>query len=137
MVAGDPVQRPAEHDVDEQSRIWLHQRPGNLVYLKAGVSGDEPIAAPDNGGVLRLNLDKGNASSGGRFVHFGDITNGVTGCPSEMSWTYREFGQQNQSETLTIDPDGGFWIFIGTQSVFNGPHDVYLLGIQLVLTPAS
>jgi len=111
--------------------------PGTAVYLKAGISGDEPVATADNSGMLRLNLDKGTATSGGRFVHFGDITNGVAGCPSEMSWTYREFGEQNQPEALTIDADGGFWIFIGTQSTYDGSHDLYLLGITLVLTPTT
>ncbi len=111
--------------------------PGTQVYLKAGVSGDEPIAAADAAGMLRLNLDKGNATTGGHFVHFGDITNGVAGCPSEMSWTYREFGEENQPQTLTIDADGGFWIFIGTQTTYDGSHDIYLLGIVAILTPIS
>jgi hypothetical protein len=109
--------------------------PGSSVFLKAGVTGQEPLAAPDAQGVLRFNLDKGNANSGGHFVLFGNITNGTTGCPAESSWNYREAATTSQAETLTIDENGGFWIFIGTQSTFNGSHDIYLLGIRVILTP--
>lgn len=108
---------------------------GTAVFLKAGLSGVEPVVAADAQGVLRLNLDKGTGSSPGRFVKFGDITNGAAGCPAEASWTPRETQVLSQTETLTIDQNGGFWIFIGTQSTFAGSHDIYLLGIRLNLTP--
>lgn len=111
--------------------------PGPAVFLKAGVSGVEPLAIADAQGVLRFSLDKGTASSGGRFVQFGNITNGIPGCPAEPSWTFREVEAANQPETLTIDADGGFWIFMGTQSTFSGSHRIYLLGIRLSLTPSS
>jgi hypothetical protein len=108
---------------------------GTGVFLKAGLSGVEPTVAADPQGVLRLNLDKGTGNAGGRFIKFGDITNGVPGCPAEASWTYRETQTLSQTETLTIDQNGGFWIFIGTESTFAGSHDIYLLGIRLHLTP--
>ena len=108
---------------------------GTAVFVKAGVSGIEPVVAADGQGVLRLNLDKGTGNAGGRFIKFGDITNGVSGCPTEASWTYRETQTLNQTETLTIDENGGFWIFMGTQSTFAGSHDIYLLGIRIILTP--
>jgi hypothetical protein len=111
--------------------------PGSLVFLKAGLSGVEPVATADGSGVLRLSLDKGSASSAGQYAHFGNITNGEPGCPTEQGWGYREFGEQSQAETLTIDQDGGFWIFIGTQSTFEGSHDIYLLGILVTLTPET
>lgn len=111
--------------------------PGSSVFLKAGISGDEPLATADAQGVLRFSLDKGTASSGGRFVQFGNITNGIPGCPAEASWTFRQAEATSQPETLTIDANGGFWIFIGTQSTFSGSHRIYLLGIRLSLTPTS
>jgi hypothetical protein len=110
---------------------------GTSVYLKAGVSGTEPVVTTDPQGILRLNLDKGTGSAAGRFVKFGDITNGASGCPAEASWTYRETQTLGQTETLTVDQNGGFWIFIGTQSTFAGSHDIYLLGIRLRITPAE
>lgn len=108
---------------------------GPSVFLKAGLSEVEPTVAPDPQGILRVNVDKGTGNSGGRFVKFGDITNGVPGCPTDASWSYRETQTLDQTETLTIGQDGGFWIFIGTQSTVTGSHDIYLLGIRLHLTP--
>lgn len=110
---------------------------GTAVFLKAGVSGTEPIVAADAQGVLRLNIDKGTGNAAGRFVKFGDITNGIAGCPTEATWTYRETQTLSQTETLTIDPNGGFWIFFGTQSLFAGSHDIYVLGIRLLITPVE
>lgn len=110
---------------------------GTAIFLKAGVSGTEPIVAADPQGILRLNLDKGTGNAAGRFVKFGDITNGVAGCPTEASWTYRQTQTLSQTETLTIDPNGGFWIFFGTQSLFAGRHDIYLLGISVYLLPVG
>ena len=122
-------------DMTFMSNIAAGCTGGTAVFLKAGVSGDEPTVAADPQGVLRLNLDKGSGNSGGRFIKFGDITNGVTGCPAEATWNYRDTQTLSQAETLTIDPNGGFWIFIGTQSTFAGSHDIYLLGVRLILTP--
>jgi len=122
-------------DMTFMSNIAAGCAGGTGVFLKAGVSSEEPVVAPDPQGILRLNLDKGTGSSGGRFIKFGDITNGATGCPTEATWNYRDTQTLGQAETLTIDPNGGFWVFIGTQSTVAGSHDIYLLGIRLLLTP--
>ena len=108
--------------------------PGPAVVVKAGVSGDEPVAAADAQGVLRLNLDKGTGTSGGGFAQLGDIRNGLDGCPAQGSWQARSTARGIQSQILTIDPLGGFWIFFGTQSSYNGRHDVYFTQIILSLT---
>jgi len=106
---------------------------GREVLIKAGASGTEPVAAPDGQGILRLNLDKGVGASGGRFVQLGDIRNGLTGCPTTGNWKERRTEAAAQPETLTIDADGGFWIFFGTQSTFAGRHEVYFLEIRVTL----
>ncbi len=109
--------------------------PGPAVFLKAGASGEEPTSIADAQGILRFNLDKGTVGSGGRFALFGNITNGTPGCPADSLWNYIEFNGVNQAEELTIDPDGGFWIFMATESTFSGSHRIYLLGVRIVLRP--
>ncbi len=111
--------------------------PGRVVLLKAGASGPEPAAAADGQGILRFSLDKGTGTSGGGFALLGNVTNGVQGCPPESPLAFRRVSTVSQSEPLVIDANGGFWIFIGTESTYTGRHDVYLLGIRLTLTPTS
>ena len=108
--------------------------PGPAVVVKAGASGDEPVATTDAQGVLRLNLDKGAGTSGGVFAQLGDIRNGLEGCPAQGTWQARSTDHGIQSQTLTVDPTGGFWIFFGTQSAYSGRHDVYFTQVRLSLT---
>ncbi len=105
--------------------------PGPLVLIKGGVSSDEPLATPDNQGVLRFNLDKGTGSSAGDFVQLGDIQNGLTGCPATGSWQLANTVQSNQQSILTINELGGFWIWFGTQSTFSGRHDIYFVRFRV------
>ena len=108
--------------------------PGPAVVVKAGVSGDEPLATADAQGILRLNLDKGTGTSAGAFTQLGDIRNSLTGCPTPGGWQARGTVRGTQTEVLTINELGGFWIFFGTQSAFNGRHDVYFTQVRLSLT---
>lgn len=108
--------------------------PGPSVLIKAGVSGDEPLTTPDGQGILRFNLDKGTGTSGGEYVQLGDIQNGLSGCPATGTWQLSNTVQANQPAILTIDPIGGFWIFFGTQSTFEGRHDIYFVRFRVTLT---
>lgn len=108
--------------------------PGPAVLVKAGVSGTEPVAAPDEQGILRFNLDKGTGASGGQFVQLGDIRNPLEGCPAEGSWQFRGTSTARQPEILEIDANGGFWVFFGTESSFAGRYDMYFLQIRVILT---
>src|ERR1043165_9481275 len=85
------------------------------VWVKAGVSGLEPIVAPDAGNVYRLNLDKGEQSLAGDYTQLSYIKNGLAGCPTTGTYSLRTTARQTQTAFVTSDAEGGFWLFIGTQ----------------------
>ncbi|HEV8356648.1 MAG TPA: hypothetical protein VGQ17_07735 [Gemmatimonadales bacterium] len=104
------------------------------VWIKAGVSALAPIAF-DDGGVYHLTLDKGIQSAAGSYTQLGNIRNGLSGCPSTGSFAVRLTNRQDQSATLTTDSEGGFWIFLGTQSAVLARHELYITALQVTLFP--
>ena len=48
--------------------------PDESVYVKAGASADEPLVSEDDGGWLRISVDKGNqAREGEETANLGDV----------------------------------------------------------------
>lgn len=78
-------------------------------------------------------IDKGAGSAAGDFLQLGDIRNAVSGCPASGTFGLRNSTIKVQPVTLTTDTEGGFWVFIGTQSSFVGQHEIYITGMKLVL----
>lgn len=106
---------------------------GPAVVIKAGASLTEPMAIPDNQGIYRMNIDKGTQTSGGDFVQLGNMRNGLAGCASPGTFAARTTPLLSQTQQLVVDATGGFWMFIGTQSTFNGRHEIYFTHFRLVL----
>ncbi len=105
---------------------------GPGVVIKAGVSAFEPrVDVVQN--VYRLALDKGTGTAPGDFAQLGDIRNGLTGCPSTGTYSVHATGTVRQSVDLVTDVSGGFWMFIGTQSSVAARHEIYVIGVHLVL----
>jgi hypothetical protein len=107
--------------------------PGPVTVIKAGVSATEPLVTTDAQGVLRMNIDKGAGVSKGVFTQAGDIRNGLALCPGTGTFAERATLAQQQSAPLVTDAQGGFWLFVGTQSSFAGAHQVYFSGLRLTL----
>ena len=99
--------------------------PGPQVWLKAGVSALEPTSDPNAGGIYRMSIEKGDQSDPGLFTQLGDIRNGLTGCPPPGTLALRATTAQMQLATVVTDSQGGFWMFIGTQSTALARHEVY------------
>lgn len=106
---------------------------GPLTVIKAGLTTTEPLAAPDGQSVYRMSIDKGAGTAGGGFAQLGDIRNGLSNCPTPGTYELRITSLENQSQTITTDGQGGFWIFVGTQSSFVGFHEIFVTQLQLVL----
>jgi cyclophilin family peptidyl-prolyl cis-trans isomerase len=107
--------------------------PGESVFVKAGASAVEPVAAADAQGWLRWNVDKGNQSAGGaaatvlgNIAKEGDSTN-----------NYARISRTNRSAKLVASTaaDGSLWIFFGTDSGFEGATSVYFTRATAVLAP--
>jgi hypothetical protein len=107
--------------------------PAAVTLLKAGLSLLEPLAVTDAQGVVRMNIDKGGAATAGDFIQLGDIRNSLSGCPATGTFGLRTTALRTQTTNLITDSDGGFWVFIGTQSGFVGQHEIYITGMKLVV----
>lgn len=109
---------------------------GPLVWIKVGAVGTEPQAV-NQGGRWEMNIDKGDQDAEGDFIQLGDIRNGLTGCPSPGTWAAKGTTLQTQNANLTTDAQGGFWIFLGTESGFETRHELYFTGFRLQVTPVQ
>lgn len=99
--------------------------PGESVFLKVGASAVEPKSVLQDDGNYRLNVDKGNQSQGGEnAVVAGTIDNGVQECHETP---YRMIERDNMDEPVTVqsDENGNLWLFVGTDSGFEGTTALY------------
>jgi hypothetical protein len=97
------------------------------IYIKAGASFPEPVPIQDNDRDsvrYRLNIDKGRyGHDGSNAVVLGSITSGSTCDPVHP---YRLYNMESAGTvTVEADANGSVWIFIGTETSYNGRTSVY------------
>lgn len=111
--------------------------PGESVYLKAGAASVLPERVTASDGSYRLNVDKGNQSTGGANAQvLGNLSNGSTDCAAP---TYRRITRDNDGSSfrVTSDTQGQLWLLIGTDSGFEGTTSLYFDTIRVVLEPVQ
>ena len=93
--------------------------PGANVYVKFGVSPEEPSPVIGADGMVRMNVDIGNQSnSGANTVVIGNIATSITNCHNQE---YEAKSLKTPAPLLTqSDANGTLWIFVGTDSGFEG-----------------
>lgn len=106
--------------------------PGEAVWMKGGASASEPTQRETDG---YLDVDKGNQSTGGsNAVVLGNIANGTSGCTGEGIYTRKTLRTANAEQlTVRTSSDGTLWLFVGTESGFEGRTGLYYLGIRAVV----
>lgn len=109
--------------------------PGDSVYLKVGASATEPVAILDPVEGVRLNLDKGQQSqSGADATVAGTIGNGAE-CVKENLGVYRLIERrQKHASPVRASDTGNLWLFVGTDSAFEGMTGIYYARIVVSLT---
>ncbi|MBL8210941.1 MAG: hypothetical protein JNK87_09530 [Bryobacterales bacterium] len=110
--------------------------PGEAVTLKAGATAREPLALLDDG-MVRLNIDKGNqVAIGADGVLLGNIANGI---PCQDSTGQYAVLRRSAAMTNTVRTDGTgvLWVWVGTDSGFEGTTGVYYAFIAVLLTLAD
>ena len=108
--------------------------PGESVWIKAGVSAEEPVPISD-GDYLRMNVDIGSQSnSGAHAVVLGNVANTRT-CEEPRRWETKALAEQDVSAPLLVPADGRAWFLIGTDSGFESLTEVYFTRASLTLTP--
>ena len=114
--------------------VGIGGAPGESVWLKAGATTREPVAALQDGGMIRLTAQKGNQSNGGAdAVVVSDIANGI---PCEQA-TGRFVLLRRSTKLPTpvqSDGQGSLWVFVGTDSGFEGTTEIYYAFIAVLLT---
>lgn len=109
--------------------------PGSSVYVKAGVSTIQPSASVDGEGWLRMNLDKGNQSTGGSdALVLGDMAGSQTGC-ADNPYEIKSVSSAGQAFSAISDAAGGLWLLAGTDSGFEGRTRIYITRISVRLSP--
>lgn len=111
--------------------------PGEGVYLKAGASVDEPVAALRAGSEIGLNIDKGQQATGGADAGVtGNVANGRD-CDG-LNWPYVRVRRSYTHEgAVRTDSRGVLWLLVGTDSAFEGLTGLYYESITARLTPVT
>lgn len=106
------------------------------IWVKAGVSIQQPFRVVDNAGYLRLNVDKGDQiNSGATALNLGDIRNTTAGCPSDAPFAQKTLTSGSRTIEVQATPDGSLWVYFGTESGFEIRHEVYFLSLKVTLRP--
>lgn len=107
--------------------VGIGGSPGDSVYVKVGVTLVRPAADP----VTRLlNIDKGEQSQGGAdAIVLGNV--GVEQ-PDDGSHLFRVKRLQNEDAPFifTTDEQGNGWLFVATDSGYEGTTRLYVLDIS-------
>jgi hypothetical protein len=104
--------------------------PGEAVFVKVGAAGEEPLPVEENG-EWRLNVDKGAQSEGGRnALVVGDVAK-----PTNEDFDVYEMKTLGNTEALEVatDAQGNLWVFVGTDSGFEGRTTLYYSRIHITL----
>lgn len=107
--------------------------PGESVFVKVGASALEPApVVADGDSYYRMNVDKGNQAGEGRdAVLIGDAAK--EDGSEDFSYALKSLDNINHQLQVTADQNGSLWIFIGTDSGFEGKTTIYYNHIQVLL----
>ncbi len=132
----------------------VSRSPGTLADQCSGVGGNpniniighviaRPITTVQTTEVIpyvRLTIDKGNQSvQGPDAFSLGSTENGILDCASHayVAITRRstDFNQSHARATVTVTPEGRAWVYVGTDSAYEGTSDYYIDRVRATLTP--
>jgi len=102
--------------------------PGESVFIKAGASTNEPTTVIDDQGWWRLTADKGNQADGGDdAVVIGTPANPNLDPETADGTTFELMTLDTTGLNLTAatDESGTLWVFVGTDSGFEGATTLY------------
>ena len=111
-------------------QIGVGGSPGESVYFKVGASKKEPKKVAD-GSIYRLNVDIGEQSQSGKnTLVVGDLANPLVD-PMDPQYEPKTFTNTIPLKAKT-DSHGHLWIFVGTDSAFEGPTLYYISQVSLI-----
>lgn len=106
--------------------------PGSSVFVKVGASPQEPTVTVNGGGRV-FSLDKGNNANGGtQATVIGNV--GIAG--DEFVYKLKSLGNASRPFPVRTDNQGQVWVFVGTDSGFEGQQTLYYTQIKLTFSPS-
>ncbi|MFC4077742.1 hypothetical protein [Salinithrix halophila] len=111
-------------------RMGIGGAPGESVFVKAGAVPyePEPVVRDD---YYRLNADKGNqAKEGPDAINVGNLAKVAS---KDNSYQLKNLHNQSKPFYARSDSQGNLWLFIGTDSGFEGLTKIYISRIQATL----
>jgi hypothetical protein len=112
--------------------IGIGGSPGESVYFKVGASTEEPKKVAIDG-FYYMNVDKGNQAQGGKHaIVIGDLSN--PNVDAEHPSYFPKELRTNRPMNIKSNRKGELWIFLGTDSGFEGPTKFYLAEVNLQAT---
>ena len=116
-----------------EDAVGIGGSPGSSVYLKAGAAVVEPTAITQLNGSIGMNVDKGNQAGGGKnAVVLGNI--GIEDNTAEEPYRLKTL-QTTESFRISTGRDGVLWVFVGTDSGFEGVTAIYYTMVRITFTP--
>ena len=113
--------------------------PGESVWLKVGATPEQPVPVSQDGDS-RLSVDKGGQSQGGEAAEVaGNVANGIP-CEEaqEQDLPYADVTLDHTlADPVVTTDDGTMWLFVGTDSGFEGRTSLYYDRIEVTLTPTG
>ncbi len=112
--------------------VGIGGSPAESVFVKVGGAPLEPKAESSND-YVGLNLDKGAQNGGGRYaVQIGNVAK--TDGSEDNRYAIKTLSNESQALTITSDANGELWIFVGTDSGFEGTTTLYYTSIDITLS---
>ncbi len=117
----------------EKNSVGIGGSPGESVYLKVGGSGAEPKKIVE-GSFYRLNIDKGNQSTGGSDMQ---VVGNIAVESSEYSLLTKSNSNAYDQFSIRSNSFGELWLIVGTDSGFEGTTTVYYTKINFVFSTSN
>ncbi len=114
--------------------VGIGGSPAESVYIKVGVTLEEPKKTLNTSDFYEMNIDKGNQSQSGNDMEvIGNV--GVT----DTTTVYTLINRNNEAKPFTFrtDENGEAWIIIGTDSGFEGLSRLYYNNVKVVFKEVS
>lgn len=114
--------------------IGIGGSPGESVYIKAGAVPRTPEVALNASGLFEVNVDKGQqAQSGSEAVVIGDFAAVGAGDCSNGTYVIEVLAPAPNSPVVKPDSAGRLWLFLTTDSGFEGRTEIYFLDAEFTL----
>ncbi len=105
------------------------------IWVKAGATLTEPTTKLDDQKILRMTIDKGNQSLGGKdAIVLGKVGNKSTKCNNSPYEFVSLDNIGKQPFSITTGSTGEVWLLVGTDSGFESRTSLYYTDLQFVFS---